>query len=488
MHSLAAFKTVLADRGYTRRHLHAIGAFRGHPIDRPAALAATDSELAWHVLARLFFLNVPVPAEGLAHALAPCTLDDLRSRGLLIDEPGGMIRSHAAIVPVGDLLTFRDFEPGETGHHLRPDHVLGVGMATSMLSTLTVRFDAARMLDLGTGQGFHAMAAAGHCGRIIATDINPRALAFARWGIEANAIDNIDLRQGSLFEPVASEAPFDLIVSNPPFIISPRHNLVCLGGDSEGDDLVRRLVEAAPAHLADGGFACIACNWHHADADSWSHRTRHWLADAGCDAWLIRVREQTAAEYVDQWMAEAAISGPDGMAISREAWSQSLQRLGAAFVSLGVLVMRKRTSPRHWFRADSLALEDCTGDASEQILRIFDNQTLLAECDDKSDLAELAWGLTNHHELVQRRKGTGGGGWSVEQSRLRQTSGFAFEVELDSHAAELLSFLDGMTPSREIIAVMAKRMKADPEHAVKASGAFLSHLAELGYLELPRDA
>jgi hypothetical protein len=101
----------------------------------------------------------------------------------------------------------------------------------------------------------------------------------------------------------------------------------------------------------------------------------------------------------------------------------------------------KRTSPGHWFRADSLALEDCTGDASEQILRIFDNQTLLSECDDKSDLAELAWGLTHHHELVQRRKGTGGGGWSVEQSRLRQTSGFAFEVELDSHAAELLGFL-----------------------------------------------
>jgi hypothetical protein len=41
-----------------------------------------------------------------------------------------------------------------------------------------------------------------------------------------------------------------------------------------------------------------------------------------------------------------------------------------------------------------------------------------------------------------------------------------------------------MTPSREIIGVMAKRMKADPEHAVKASAAFLSHLAELGYLEL----
>lgn len=485
MHSLATFKTILADRGYTRRNLHAIGAFRGEPLNRRFALDATDSELAWHTLARVFFLNVSVPAQALARAIAPFALDDLRSRGILIKEPGDLVRSHAAIIPVGELLTFRDFEPGETGHPLRPDHVLGVGMATSMLSTLTVRFDASRMLDVGTGQGFHAMAAAGHCGRIIATDVNPRALAFARWGIEANAIDNVELRQGSLYDPVAAEAPFDLIVSNPPFIISPKHDLVCLGGETEGDDLVHRLVQSTPSHLAEHGFACIACNWHHADTESWSHRPRHWLSSSGCDAWLIRIREQTAAEYVDQWMAEAAIAGPDGVAISREAWTASLQRLGAAFVSLGVLVIRKRTSQRHWFRADSLALEDCAGDASEQILRIFDNQTLLAECDDKSELAELAWGLTPHHELVQRRKGTGGGGWSVEQSRLRQTSGFAFEVELDSHASELLGFLDGMTPSREIIAVMAKRMKADPEHAVKASGAFLSHLAELGYLQLP---
>jgi hypothetical protein len=186
-------------------------------------------------------------------------------------------------------------------------------------------------------------------------------------------------------------------------------------------------------------------------------------------------------------MAEASISGEGGLAISRDAWADSLQRLGAAFVSLGVIVMRKRTSDRHWFRADSLALEDCTGDAGEQILRIFDNQTLLTECDDKSELAELAWGLTPHHELVQRRKGTDGGGWRVEQSRLRQTSGFAFEVELDSHAAELLGFLDGMTPSREIIAVMAKRIKSDPGHAVKQSGKFLAHLLSLGYLEVGKE-
>jgi hypothetical protein len=190
--------------------------------------------------------------------------------------------------PSANSITFRDFEPGETGHHLRPDHVLGVGMATSMLSTLTVRYDAARMLDLGTGQGFHAMAAAGHCGRIIATDVNPLRPRLRPLGVEANAIDNIELRQGSPSNPSPPKPPSTSSSairpssSPPPRARLPRRRLRRRRSRPSPSS------KPAPAHLADNGFACIACNWHHADADAWSNRPRHWLANAGCDARLIR--------------------------------------------------------------------------------------------------------------------------------------------------------------------------------------------------------
>lgn len=486
MHSLAPLKSILIERGYTRAALHELGAFRGVPIDREAAIAATASSDAQCILFRLFFLNVAVQANDLALAIAPFPVADLLARGLLLEETGGLVRSAAAIIPIGELLTLRDFEPSETGRPLRPDHVLGVGMATSMLSSMTVRFESHRTLDLGTGQGFHAMVAAGHSGRIIATDINERAIMFARWSLDFNAIDNVELRLGSLFEPVKEEEPFDLIVSNPPFIISPPHDLVCLGGFAEGDSLVQQIIREAPRHLNEGGFACIACNWHHAGGDAWTDRPQQWLSGLGCDAWLIETRQETAEEYVDQWMKEAALARAESASISREAWLACLEKLGAAAVSLGVIVLRKRAAERHWFRGDQLQMEDLSGEASAQMLRIFDNQTLLQQCSNLSELADLPLGLCADHVLTQHRKGTGGGGWTVEQSRLRQTSGFAFEIGLDPHAAELLGFLDGMTPSREIIAVMAKRMKADPEHAVKQSGGFLSHLMALGYLEVPR--
>ena len=489
MHSLATLKDVLHEAGYTRRTLHELGAFRGQPIDRDHAIAQTAASTSLNALIRLFFLNVPVELGRAQVAMAPLPIDELLKRGLLVSAGDATVRSAAAIVPIGTLLTLRDFEPGETGHALKPDHVLGVGMATSMLSTLTVRFESARTLDIGTGQGFHAMVASGHSGKVIATDVNARALDFARWSLEMNGIANVELREGSLFEPVKDEPPFDLIVSNPPFIISPPHDLVCLGGFSQGDSLVEQLVREAPSHLAEGGFACIACNWHHQTDADWADRPKAWLAASGCDAWLIQTRQETADEYIEQWMHEAQLASAGDSPITRDAWRASFDQLGANAVSLGVLIMRKRAAPDagNWFRANSMPMESCDGEASSQILRIFDNQTILQQCEDHAALADLPLGLCEHHVLTQERKGTKGGGWSIERSTLRQTVGFDFEIGLDSHAAELLGFLDGMTPSREIIAVMAKRIKSDPGHAVKQSGRFLAHLMSLGYLEVGKE-
>jgi methylase of polypeptide subunit release factors len=67
-------------------------------------------------------------------------------------------------------------------------------------------------MDLGTGGGIQAMLAARHAHRVVGTDINPRALAFARLAMQINGIHNVDLRQGNMFDPVREER-FDLIVS-----------------------------------------------------------------------------------------------------------------------------------------------------------------------------------------------------------------------------------------------------------------------------------
>ena len=66
------------------------------------------------------------------------------------------------------------------------------------------------MLDIGTGSGLLAVHAAAHADRVVAVDINPRALRFAEFNAALNAVDNVEWREGSLFEPVAGE-PCNLI-------------------------------------------------------------------------------------------------------------------------------------------------------------------------------------------------------------------------------------------------------------------------------------
>ncbi|MEP6649858.1 MAG: class I SAM-dependent methyltransferase, partial [Lapillicoccus sp.] len=106
------------------------------------------------------------------------------------------------------------------GGPLPPDHVLGVGPASSTVAQWTPRRPARRALDLGTGCGVQALHLAGHSQTVVASDRSERALAFARFTSALAQID-VDLRPGSLFEPVTGER-FDLVVSNPPFVITPR--------------------------------------------------------------------------------------------------------------------------------------------------------------------------------------------------------------------------------------------------------------------------
>lgn len=74
-----------------------------------------------------------------------------------------------------------------------------------------------RVLEIGTGTGILAIMASRKASLVIATDVNPFALQIATKNIITNKAFNIELREGSLFEPVKKEK-FDLIIFNPPYL------------------------------------------------------------------------------------------------------------------------------------------------------------------------------------------------------------------------------------------------------------------------------
>ena len=144
---------------------------------------------------------------------------------------------------------------------------------------LAQRYERPRIIDIGTGSGAIAVALAHKLpsAKITATDLSEPALAIARQNAAHNQVDSrIRFLQGDLLGPVAA-APFDIIVSNPPYVPTTDRALIAVevreyepsmalfAGD-DGLDVYRRLIPAAHAALVPGGFLTLEIGFTQAQA------------------------------------------------------------------------------------------------------------------------------------------------------------------------------------------------------------------------------
>ena len=226
-------------------------------------------------LVRLFLLGEQVLAAEL-----PLPPAELEAAGLA-ERAGDAVRTDLRLTPYEGLLLAHD--PEERVRE--PEYVTGVNNATRTLSTLTIREPVERALDLGTGCGVQALLAARHADAVVAVDVNPCALEYARLNSRLNGIE-LDVRRGSWFEPVAGET-FDLIVANPPFVISPDSSYIFRDSGLAGDAVSRDVVRGAAAHLREGGHATVLCNWICRSREETWQPLAEWVEGSGCDALLL---------------------------------------------------------------------------------------------------------------------------------------------------------------------------------------------------------
>lgn len=479
----------------------------GRVVDMRAALEATEDYGAASTAVRLFLLARAVSRDAAARLLGS---DERVARlieiGLLVPERAGdrdAVRASCAIQCVNegdDRFYFaRDFAPDVLGGDLANDHVLGVALATRTLASRTVRRPVTRALDIGTGQGYQALLASRHAKSVVATDISPRALRLAALTTSLNAqslvgAGPIELREGGLYDPIAPDERFGLIVSNPPFVIAPPHELVGVGGAHEGDVLVEQMLRGAASQLEEGGYACVFCNWHHPDAASWRSRPQAWLDGLGVDVLVQRLRTDTPEGYANRWIREMgfAQSATSGSAAGVERWTSYYASLGIGGISLGMIYLRKRTPAAggtpNWFRADVLDEARFAGERSgAQVERIMRWQTVLerAAMDgaDSGLLLETRPRLAADHELEQTLHAALGEGWHVTGSLLRQTQGYQFPIRLQGALMDLLVRFDGQATLREIVETMAAEAGAEPGPMMMQAPMIVKRLGMDGYLE-----
>jgi methylase of polypeptide subunit release factors len=477
-HAAARVRNLFARAGYTVDGVrHLLGTVAGAALARDEivpALRATRGGSPVEALTRLFWLQVPVPASALPS-------EDLFRLGL-VERSGDEVRALLHVEPVeppyGDRLpgpeepsargyVVSDLKARPGGAALRPDHVVGQGGASGNLAQLVVHRPVHNVLDLGTGSGVQAVHLADRAGRITATDVSTRALGLARLSFALSGIE-AELLAGSLFEPVEDRV-FDLIVSNPPFVISPERRFGYRESGLPGDEICRRLVEQAPWHLADDGWCHLLANWLHVEGEDWEQRVADWIE--GVDGWVVQRDVRDPAEYAELWLRDSCEVGTPEYRGRYDAWLDYFESRKVTGVGFGWITLHR--SGGRSVRVEELphAVDQPVGAYVERVVG------------GRPEHLTPATTLRTVTGVVQEQIGPPGAE-DPERIVLRQSHGLRRAAQVGTIEAALAGACDGDLPLGPLLDAIAELTGVEPGAVRARALAVLPDLVADGFFDI----
>jgi SAM-dependent methyltransferase len=438
---------LLREAGFAGERHSALAGMPGGvpPADVLAALdRPEDARLA--TLLTLFHNNGTVARTMAEGAFQPLTIEDLAEAGLLETDAAG-VRARTRLSVIDGLIVAGD--PARDDYRTE-SFVVSLSAASISFAGLTVRREVEAALDLGTGSGVQALLAARHADRVVGVDVNPHALSLAGISQRLNRLDNISWLRGDWLEPVRGER-FDLVVANPPVVISPDNTLLYRDSAIGGQQLSRRLVGECAEHLAEGGFATVFCNWTHAQG-AWEDAPREWVDGIGCDALLLNFGSRTPLVYAMGNVNDRPGLDPKLVTETVSRWVVHYTRNGVEHIAVGAVLLRRRSTGPNWiqtFQTDGAP----TGAGGGQLERMFAGGDFLASRSEAAQLHKLlstVWRLVDDHRLDQ--------GLIYENAAYRsgdalltQAPGLSLSARVDTRVVPVVVACDGRRSLGEVL-------------------------------------
>ena len=418
----------------------------------------TSEPTALNVLLRWFFLGLPLESEAFTGLVPAPVVAQLLETGMLVRE-GERFIPKVMLTPCDGFLFAAD--PARTLESPEATAmVLWPNPSTRLLQMFTIRRPAASLLDLGAGCGILAILASGHCGQVVASDLNPRATEFARFNVWLNGVRNVECVTGDTFEPVAGRT-FDLIASNPPFFVTPSADQIYCENSMELDGYCRELIRAAPGYLNEGGFLQITLEWVQVKGQDWRDRLAEWLEATGCDAWVLRSYKRSAAAYAAERIGRMMPYSPLTENQRFDEWMTYYHARGVEEVQGGIMALRKR-SGSNWIRIEEVASLDCTEPFGEAVVELFANQDRLET--ERSVEQMMAWKPRLPADAwVDQQLRLEAGEWKPSSMQLRRPGGLPTSLAVDPQVAGFLRGLDGTRTLDELGRKLAAEVGVDAE-------------------------
>lgn len=451
----------------------------------PARRALAEPLAAGHRMAgliSLFMLADPIPVALAEQVFSHTSLDGALALNIVRTTDDGNIVATLDLSAYhtdqpGDLWVASDQTALQLGGPLPPEHILGVGKASLTLAEITPRSPVETALDIGTGCGIQTLHLLSHARHVTITDISQRALDFAVFNILLNAplldVDRQNLAarvavaHGNMLEPVAGQT-FDLVVTNPPFVIAPpsagvTHTYRETG--RTGDQLVKELINTIHTVMADGGQAVMLANWEMHGPGEWHERLATWPVDQ-LDLWAIQRSSSDPAQYAEIWLRDSSEQlDPAHYAQAYAHYLADFETRGVTQIGFGWLWFRHRQATPVLRRFDYLT------DHVHQPVAAAWNEAISRHDEVAGDHPD--WPLANRHlvvpdwvtyETYQRF-----GAEHPEVLMARSGAGFGQHIRLDTATAAVLGACDGELTAGQLVAAVAGLLEltADQTAALK---------------------
>jgi methylase of polypeptide subunit release factors len=447
---------------------------------RPVLLDRTSGGRPIDTFIRLFLLRVPVTKDELKGAVGPLSLDSFLGSRLAVQVEGG-----SDYVSGFDLLPFEGFtlcfdRPPRDGREPYTDYVMGVGGSTAGLAMQMVRRKSRATLDLGCGCGTLGFIASRFSDRVVFADRNPRALEFTRFNVALNGIQNAEVVETDFFSAVKGRK-FDLIVSNPPFVISPGKTFIYRDGGMERDGVTETVVRGCCEHLADDGFAHILCNWAHLKGIPWEQRLAGWVESGEADMLVLRTITRDPVEYAMQWLSETERHLTTEQMWQRFGeWVEAYRSMSIEAISGGLISLHKSTGRKGWFDVDT-GPEQTTSYTGEHLARMFAARDFLAGLDGMRGLAMSRVRCSPSLRLTQHVKLTDEG-WRLIEAEVKIEPGYPFGGVLEHLVMQFVLKMDGTLTVGEAINAVAQEHGTDPAKIGPRAISIVEHLIKRGVL------
>jgi hypothetical protein len=314
---------------------------------------------------------------------------------------------------------------------------------------------------------------------VTAVDCSPRSIEFAKFNAGLNGVAGCEFLQGDMFEPVRGRK-FDLVVSNPPFAITPSVRYLYRDSGRKLDDFCRNLARQAPAFLREGGLFQMCCDWAHLAGQDWKKRLAEWFDGCGCDVWILRSDTRSAADYARVWIRDTEHETEEASARLFRDWISHYEAQGVEAVSTGLIAMRRAGGRAHWIRIEDLP-DGTSGPVGEAVALGFQLRDYLETV--RSEEAMLGARL-RVSPLVRLEDSCepSGGAWRVTAARISMAGGLRYSSPVDLRLAGLIARADGRRTVRELLAELAAATNSDLNRITPNCLSLLRELVERGLL------